>query len=264
MLKHRVFTALVLLPVILWILMLGPRWSVSILFGICSFLTLREILVLLSPFIQERLAGEVVSTPVSSEKKFFERQTLFQMCTMLIGVFMVVAYCVLPKNALHLIITACLFCGLLIDVFLPESTAKGVGNSLAGTLSLVYGILPWCAMWELYDMGASSTYLLFLLVVVWGSDTGGYFGGRLMGKHKLMPRISPKKTIEGAVFGLLVGGIGGLLVAWSSGWSLGSPSLIIFLSILCAIIAQIGDLFESAQVVCCLDMEVFWIGSTVS
>ena len=52
-------------------------------------------------------------------------------------------------------------------------------------------------------------YLLLLAIATFGSDTGAYFAGMAFGKHKLIPRLSPKKTIEGAIGGALSGAIFG-------------------------------------------------------
>jgi len=58
---------------------------------------------------------------------------------------------------------------------------------------------------------AVANYGLFLFVLVfvgaWVPDGAGYFGGRAFGKHKLIPDVSPKKTVEGAVFGVVFGAI---------------------------------------------------------
>ena len=247
MLKHRFITAFVSLPGLLWILIWGPRWSVAMLFGVCTFLTLRELLLLMMPFIHQKLKVDVEPTTTSNNSvETLWEQKLMVACTITIGIGLLFAYSSLPKNLLPITMASCFFGGLLIDIFLSRTNAKGVGNTLTGTFSLVYGVLPWCAMWELYDMGESSVYLLFLLVIVWGGDTGGYFGGRFFGKHKLMPRISPKKTMEGAAVGLIVSLLGALSIAWYTQWSLGSPALIVGMALVCGIIAQMGDLLESA------------------
>ena len=51
-------------------------------------------------------------------------------------------------------------------------------------------------------MGAHSGYIILMMSIVWGGDTGAYFGGKRWGRTNLMPRMSPKKTVEGAVFGI--------------------------------------------------------------
>ena len=51
------------------------------------------------------------------------------------------------------------------------------------------------------DFGAEAVFLVFLFA--WGTDTGAYFSGRFFGKHKLIPKVSPKKTVEGAVGGVV-------------------------------------------------------------
>lgn len=60
--------------------------------------------------------------------------------------------------------------------------------------------------------GHSSFWIVLVLAVPWLSDSGAYFAGVYLGKHKLCPTISPKKTIEGAIGGLLSGFLGSLLV----------------------------------------------------
>ncbi|MFZ5919131.1 MAG: phosphatidate cytidylyltransferase [Chloroflexota bacterium] len=63
--------------------------------------------------------------------------------------------------------------------------------------------------------GLPWTIVAFLSV--WLSDSGAYFVGRAIGRHKLWPRISPKKSWEGAVAGLVAGVLGTVLVAWLAG-----------------------------------------------
>lgn len=88
-------------------------------------------------------------------------------------------------------------------------------------------------------------YLLYILVAVWGADIGAYFAGRFFGKHKLLESVSPKKTIEGLIGGmvlvLIIAVVGGLLLNFR-GQSLGLVVLLIFVAGLWSVI---GDLFES-------------------
>ena len=85
--------------------------------------------------------------------------------------------------------------------------------------------------------------LVDVLVGTFLADTFAYFGGRLFGAHKLAPRISPNKTLEGLVIGIA----GGTLAFWFAGlyqdWLTGIDALAIGFCV--AILAPIGDLFES-------------------
>lgn len=79
------------------------------------------------------------------------------------------------------------------------------------------------------------------------SDTFAYFGGTLLGKHKLCPTISPKKTVEGAVFALL-GGIvfGAVMICLQRLWGGDVQSAVLLsLGLGCGILSQFGDLFAS-------------------
>jgi len=92
------------------------------------------------------------------------------------------------------------------------------------------------------DVGILAT--VYLTVVIWLTDSGAFFAGRLFGGQKLAPVISPSKTWSGAVGGLVIGTLGGTIV-WGFGTS--SPLFIgILISAAISISAQGGDLAESA------------------
>lgn len=92
------------------------------------------------------------------------------------------------------------------------------------------------------EKGVAWTFLTFILV--WATDTFAYLVGRAIGRHRLAPQVSPKKTIEGSMGGLLFCMLSGL-IAWKL---LGGTRAFPFLglSFVVGIGAQIGDLFESA------------------
>lgn len=90
----------------------------------------------------------------------------------------------------------------------------------------------------------SRTAVIVLLGIVWISDTAAYYGGRRWGRRRLAPRISPNKTIEGAVAGTLASVIFGAVVGGEvMGLRYGTLALI---ALVTTIAGQAGDLFESA------------------
>jgi phosphatidate cytidylyltransferase len=87
------------------------------------------------------------------------------------------------------------------------------------------------------------TALMFVLLIVWVTDIGGFFAGRGIGGPKLWPRVSPKKTWAGAIGGL----VGSLCVAAVfNAWGFGRLSPLLLLAIVLTVVSQLGDLFESA------------------
>lgn len=85
--------------------------------------------------------------------------------------------------------------------------------------------------------------LMFVLLVVWATDIGGYFAGRSIGGPKLWPRVSPKKTWAGALGSVVASlAVAGGFVA--SGFGKAVPLLV--LSAVLTVVSQAGDLFESA------------------
>ncbi|HEX3450576.1 MAG TPA: phosphatidate cytidylyltransferase, partial [Isosphaeraceae bacterium] len=91
--------------------------------------------------------------------------------------------------------------------------------------------------------------LVFLVATAKGADTGAYAMGRLAGRHQLWPSLSPKKTVEGAVGGLLFGVAAALIVAAIARYILKIPTLEWMVAALYGLVigavAQLGDLMES-------------------
>ncbi|WP_270181863.1 phosphatidate cytidylyltransferase [Alkalihalobacillus sp. CinArs1] len=87
--------------------------------------------------------------------------------------------------------------------------------------------------------------LFFIIFLIWASDSGAYFVGRAIGKKKLWPHISPNKTVEGALGGvgmaLIVGIVFQMIYPVYE-----SISIVIIVSVLTSVFGQIGDLVESA------------------
>jgi len=85
--------------------------------------------------------------------------------------------------------------------------------------------------------------LMFVLLVVWATDIGGYFAGRSIGGPKLWPRVSPKKTWAGAL-GSFAASLG--VAAGFAACGLGKAFPLLLVSAVLTVVSQLGDLFESA------------------
>lgn len=114
------------------------------------------------------------------------------------------------------------------------------GRLLFGVLLLAFS---WLALVQWHALGRNA--LLSVLALVWAADTGAYAAGRLFGRHKLAPGISPGKTWEG-VAGGLVFALGGALLVHATlgpGW----PALpqLLAVALPTVLFSIVGDLFES-------------------
>ena len=90
-----------------------------------------------------------------------------------------------------------------------------------------------------------SQLIFYLLVIIWCEDTAAYLVGKRFGRHKLSPRISPGKTVEGALAGLCFGTLGGLGIQALLLKDTLSLTHTIILGILLGIVSQMSDLSES-------------------
>ena len=107
--------------------------------------------------------------------------------------------------------------------------------------------LAWLAMVVIRDQFGQHSLMLVLLMV-WGTDTFAYFGGKRFGKTKLAPGISPGKTREGVVSGVLVAMLVAVLYTHILIQPLSSYTqllVLLFVSMLVALISVVGDLSES-------------------
>ncbi len=116
----------------------------------------------------------------------------------------------------------------------------GFGWHAAG---FVYALLPALALLWIRERDLLGLELvMWVFIVTWATDIGAYFAGRSYGRRKLAPTISPNKTVEGLIGGVIAAVLFGGLWAFLTG--LGSA--LYLLAPLFAVAAQGGDLFESA------------------
>ncbi len=113
----------------------------------------------------------------------------------------------------------------------------------AGTLAVVPA---WCALALLHASEPNGhRWLLVALSIVWAGDTGAYFAGRAFGRHKLAPRISPNKTVEGLVGGMICALIAAALFSWYAGATLQQMPAVLGVALVTFLASVVGDLFES-------------------
>jgi len=98
----------------------------------------------------------------------------------------------------------------------------------------------------LYVWNQSPWWLMYLFLLVWGADSGAYFVGRKLGKRKLAPNVSPNKSIEGLIGGIITVAIVIIIVQSTLlELTLSQHILFLVLSILTVFSSVLGDLFES-------------------
>ena len=118
----------------------------------------------------------------------------------------------------------------LFTCFLPMSMFMMMMNS-------TYGVVPGIAL------------ITMAFAIAYVGDGAAYFGGRAMGKHKLCPNVSPKKTVEGAIFGVVGGTIGGLIcrAVFVYAFHMPMPGIpaAIALGLIGSVAGEIGDLSAS-------------------
>lgn len=211
----RILTAAVGIPLVLAVIYWGSEWLFGAVVALVAALALDEFLSLRS------------ARGVRRPGHWF----------LLVGVALSMSFLGGPQWTLGV-----LFAG----VVLLTSTTLGTGSVstvLDRMTDGVTGLVYTCFLLGFLIL-LSRPALIVLFGIVWAGDTAAYYGGRAWGRHRLAPRISPNKTLEGAIAGalasVLVGtALGGKLLGMTYAW-------LAMLSLVTAIVAQIGDLCESA------------------
>jgi len=146
-----------------------------------------------------------------------------------------------------------------------DALSSGFPAAAASTFALTYIAVPMALLVGIRQQAAGAMYVIYTLLVVWAGDIFAYFVGKGLGRHLMSPRISPKKTWEGAIASVAASVLTGTLwfrhAAAISAWllqmnligrrdgmfGLEQPQLtsIILLSIIVNLAAQLGDLVES-------------------
>jgi phosphatidate cytidylyltransferase len=216
----RFASALPLIPVILWLLFYGPRWGFHIFCFVAVAIVARELMAMTMPGQRVLIALGTLATVGFAAVVVFAQAQLF-LAVLGLGLVTLVGSLLRPDPI--------------------ESSGARAGWLFGGpiyvgglliTVDLLHG-LPYGARWVVLAM-----MLAFL------SDTAAYFAGRAFGKHKLYEKLSPKKTVEGSLGGLL-GAVGGAFFAiYVMRLPIPVPHAIA-LGVVAGGLGQAGDLLES-------------------
>lgn len=216
----RVLSALVLLPVVLGALFWLPPWGTTALAVLAAVAAVWEL-----AHLAEQGSGAMP-------------RWLMAIATISVIVAMSEPWVPVEIPLLAAMVVAGT---LLVGEARPDTDVLRRAGAML--LPMVYVGLPLGAMAAIRrDHGALVLLLLIATTIV--SDTAQYYGGRTMGKRPLAPRVSPKKTVEGAITGVIVGG---LVLPVAGAWLLPAvPGWVLWVVGLALVgLGIVGDLFES-------------------
>ncbi|ARQ06733.1 phosphatidate cytidylyltransferase [Macrococcoides canis] len=218
--KTRTITAIIAMAVFLPVVVYGklPLLIMAYLLAIVALkevLNMKNIKLYSLPGIISVIALSLIMSPEKSKLVSLDYQVPFLILMSLI----MLSYTVMSKNRFNFVDAA--FC----------------------MLAVAYVGIGFMYFYETRNNGL--IYILFALLIVWVTDTGAYIFGRLFGKNKLWPEISPNKTIEGFVGGILSSTI--IAIIFSINYDMPLPMLpLILVTWLFSMFGQLGDLVESA------------------
>ncbi len=224
-LLQRLLTAAVLIPVVAWVVLYS---SVSVFVVVLSTVV----------FIGAYEWGGVSEINSSTQKYVLAAVTLF----------VAQALTAVDASIVELLMNTSLFFWLLFIAFViskPECLLmvkihQGV-IILLGILVVSLTLLSLQQIRTNYQQGPE--LLMYLLLLIWMADSGAYFAGRSFGKNKLSLLISPGKSIEGVLGGLLCCLV--FAIAGAAYFNVGNAVLFVGLSVFVAFVSVYGDLFES-------------------
>ncbi len=178
--KTRVMTAVVLIPVLLLLILVAPKIATAVVLGLMLAIAAYELLYCTGLVRHVRLVtySAVMAFLISLWSYFGSVHAYAQLGVM---IFMIILFAEMMIDHVKLTIDKicmCLFAGVLVPILL---------SSLVRILTMKIG----------------RYVILIPFIVAFGSDSGAYFAGRYFGRHKMAPVISPNKTVEGAIGGVL-------------------------------------------------------------
>jgi phosphatidate cytidylyltransferase len=224
MLKQRIITALILLPIALCGFFLLQGASFALFIG---------LVVTLGAWEWARLAG-------------FTAQSMRITYAVAVAAVLFLLY-LMPGMAPWILVAAVIWWVLATWLVLTYPASSEHWSSAA--CKLVIGLLILLPAWQglvlIKQWELGNWLILAVMVLVWGADIGAYFSGKAFGKRKLAPKVSPGKSWEGVYGGLLASLVITAVVGVFRGWS-GSQFLFALLgAAIIVFISVVGDLTES-------------------
>ncbi len=199
-LLKRVLTAVVLIPIVLLLVLRAPVPVLAFVAGVVALLAIREMLEL-----SEAYGIHPLHLPTYSFSGLF---------------FLVVA--ITPGATAALSTSGFAFAALCAALLAPflfltmgmyrADLASAFPAAMVSTFSFAYIALPIACLVQLREQWRGSFLLLYLLLLVWAGDIFAYLVGKSIGTHRMSPRVSPKKTWEGAAASLIASLAVGLLM----------------------------------------------------
>ncbi|MDY7559347.1 phosphatidate cytidylyltransferase [Pseudomonas sp. 10B1] len=224
MLKQRIITALILLPIALFGFFLLEGASFAVFIG---------VVVTLGAWEWARLAG-------------FTAQVARIIYAALIAALLWLMY-VLPDLAPWVLGAAVLW--WLLATFLVLTFPETSRHWSSAACKLVIGLLILLPAWQglvlIKQWELGNWLILSVMVLVWGADIGAYFSGKAFGKRKLAAKVSPGKSWEGLFGGLLASLLITTVVGIFRGWSGSQFALGLLGAAVVVLISVVGDLTES-------------------
>ena len=203
----RLLTAAVGIPVLLAVIKIGPAWLWFVVVALCAALATREACALLRRPGRRPLTALAMTASVLLASPLLLARTLAVEPERGAGAGAAILF--------GLPLMLALVATVLASALTRDSMEEMVDTAMTTLFPVMFVGLPSGFLTGLRVAAEDETgrdLVILLLVVVWVGDTAAYYGGSLLGRHPLSPRISPRKTVEGAVAGL-AGGVGAAILA---------------------------------------------------
>lgn len=218
MLKARLLVAAVGIPLGVTLMVLGGWYFLGAAL-VLAILALHEFYGLVRPYRPNLLVGYIASLAAIIGAQWYGRSGL-------LAGFMLVL--------------------LLLFVW---AMAGRIGEHLLGRMSVTLLGVVWIGtafahLVLLRNLNQGLPLIVLAVGATWFGDTAAFFVGRAFGRHRMAPRISPKKTVEGAIAGLVGAALFGLGVKLYNDWL--TTEMALYLGLIAGFAGQWGDLFESA------------------